>query len=201
MLELLDHMDTRLVLVVNGLHAPWLDRVMWAISSRATWWVVGAGLLVAAVARFRWRGLLFVAATALVAALADLISVHAFKEVFQRLRPTHDPEIRELVRVVNDYRGGRYGFVSGHAATSFGVATFFARVGRRLWLTVVVFFCAALVAYSRVYLGVHYPGDIAGGALLGVACGTVVYLAHQRLDQRTWPDRGTGPGDARSGES
>ena len=70
--------------------------------------------------------------------------------------------------------GGMYGFVSSHAANTFGLAAFTAPLVRRRWYTWLIFIWAAIVSYSRIYLGVHYPGDVAGGALVGLACGFLI---------------------------
>jgi undecaprenyl-diphosphatase len=94
------------------------------------------------------------------------------KPYFLRLRPTHDPELQDIVHTVNNYKGGLYGFASSHAANTFGVAMF-------LWLllkpkypwVVFLFLWATLVTYTRIYLGVHFPGDIVVGGLIGIGFG------------------------------
>ena len=100
--------------------------------------------------------------------LADIISVHGFKNTFERLRPCHSSELIEQFELVANRCGGRYGFVSSHAST---IWTIFAIVNfsRPPKIFILIFlFWAILVSYSRVYLGVHYPGDILGGAILGL---------------------------------
>ncbi len=92
-----------------------------------------------------------------------------------RLRPSHDPDISHLVHIVRDRQGGLYGFVSSHAANSFAFATFtFLAISRR-WFTILIFSWATVVSYSRIYLGVHYPGDIIAGAALGLLTGTALW--------------------------
>jgi undecaprenyl-diphosphatase len=114
---------------------------------------------------------------ALVIFLCDRLSVIAFKDVFRRYRPCHNLAISHLVYTLNGYCGGLYGFVSSHAANSFGLALFFGNMLKKesKWLFILILFWASAVAYSRVYLGVHYPGDIIGGAFLGISVGWVVY--------------------------
>ena len=101
--------------------------------------------------------------------LADYTSAQILKPFFQRLRPSHEliDEIRLLVS-----RGGKYGFVSSHAANMYVAATilgYFYSQYKKIFFTI-----AALVAYSRVYVGVHYPGDILFGGLLGYGLGWMV---------------------------
>jgi len=108
---------------------------------------------------------------ALCVLLADQLSVHLFKNVFQRLRPSHEPELTGMVHLVRDYRGGNWGFVSSHAANTFAIATFLSLIfkNRKFWI--ILFSWCIIVSYTRIYLGVHYPGDIFGGALLGMVIG------------------------------
>jgi undecaprenyl-diphosphatase len=97
-----------------------------------------------------------------------------------RLRPTHNPEIADLIHVVNGYRGGLYGFVSSHSANAFAFVTFLSLFFRSRICTIVFVIWAVLMAYSRVYLGVHYVGDIVCGAILGVFVGLFVYKLFSR---------------------
>ena len=120
----------------------------------------------------------------LVILLADRISSGFFKPFFHRFRPTHDPEIMGLVDVVNGYRSGKYGFLSGHAANSFGVITFVSLLIRRKGFTFALIIWAALNCYSRIYLGVHFPGDILCGTLLGCLIGVLVYYLYRFLNKK-----------------
>ncbi len=175
-MDTLNQIDTKLFLFLNGLHSETFDDIMVWVSGKLTWWPFYLVLLAYLVWTRRLQVIPLVIFIALCITLTDQSSVRLFKEVFERLRPCHDPTLEGLVHLVNDKCGGMYGFVSSHAANSFGVATLLLLVVRRRWFTIVILFWAALVSYSRIYLGVHYPGDIIGGALLGMFCGYLVYL-------------------------
>ena len=116
-------------------------------------------------------------AAALLILLSDQISVHAFKNVFLRLRPCHNLLLQSKVHLLNGYCGGTYGFVSSHAANTFALAMFLSLFFRRRinYFGVFIFSWATLVAYSRIYSGVHYPADVVIGAILGMAIGIVVF--------------------------
>ena len=116
--------------------------------------------------------------------LADQISVKVFKEGFERLRPSHNPEIKDLIHTVKGYRGGQFGFVSSHAANTFAMAFFTSKLFRNRYYSWFIFIWAAVVSYSRIYLGVHYPLDIIGGALLGMLLGYLVFIPYRMFGNR-----------------
>lgn len=110
--------------------------------------------------------------------IADQTSVRLFKEVFERLRPCHNPEIADFVHTLNGKCGGKFGFVSSHATNSFAIAVFSGYLFKKFYkyaMPVLVLW-AALVAYSRVYVGVHYPADIIAGGVLGSLVGYLMVV-------------------------
>lgn len=107
--------------------------------------------------------------------LSDQVSVHLFKNYFERYRPCHNENIKHLVHLVNNYCGGQFGFISSHAANTFALATFLSLIFRKKNFTFLILIWAALGSYSRIYLGVHYPSDIIVGVALGCAIGVIVY--------------------------
>jgi len=189
MIEQLIEWDISVFRLINGMHSPIWDQIMWVISAKESWYPVYAVLLFLFFRKQKWYGFVTLASIALVIALADQLSVHAFKEVFTRLRPCHNPDIKFWVHTVNGKCGGSYGFVSSHAANFFGLAVFLIRYFAKPALGWVFFSSAAIVAYSRVYLGVHFPLDVICGGLLGVAVGLLVwpfYMSVLKWAQNKW---------------
>jgi undecaprenyl-diphosphatase len=180
MLEQLILFDKQIFLFLNGLGAPWLDHLMFFISRTFVWVPL---YLLLAYWIYKWQGKqlwLVVLCAVLCVVLTDQITSSFMKPYFERLRPSHDPQIVALVHVVNEHRGYYHGFASSHAANTFGLASllFFLFWRRQPWIKW-LFVWAAVVSYSRIYLGLHYPGDIMVGALLGVGCG---YLCAKLYD-------------------
>jgi len=119
-----------------------------------------------------------------VVSLADESSLHLFKNVFERLRPCNEASLKAFIRLpTGRCAGGRFGFVSSHAANTFAVAVFLANLFKKRWFTAMIILWAAGVSYSRIYLGVHYPGDVLGGAMLGAVCGYAVRNLLYGLDK------------------
>lgn len=170
-------LDRNLLLKINSMHTPFLDGMMWFMSY--TWPTI---LIVMVVALLFYRkysqkkAIEFLLGCAIVFACTDL-STNVIKHNVKRYRPTHNLEIKEQVHIVNDYSGGKYGFYSSHAANAFGVITyiFFCIHWVKRKPRLLIFIYPLVVAYSRMYLGVHYPSDIFIGALFGLFFGYIVY--------------------------
>lgn len=175
MLEKLIQLDTDLFLWFNGFHNAFFDQVMWVISGKMTWLPLYLFLLGVIIYKYKVKSIPIILGIVLSIVLADQLSVKAFKEVFERLRPSHNESIQHLIHNINNYKGGKFGFVSSHAANSFALAAYISFLYKRKWIGWSMFAWANIVSYSRIYLGVHYPGDILGGAILGFACGYFAY--------------------------
>ena len=187
MIDQLNTLDTHLFLKLNGWHSPFWDRIMWFISGKIEWLPFYILLIILLIYLFKKQSIFIVIGAIIAVILADQLAVHAFKEVIGRLRPSHDPEISDMVHIIHDYRGGLYGFVSNHAANTFSLATYLSLIVRKRYFTIILFAWALLVSYSRIYLGVHYPGDIIGGAVLGLFIGWGIYTIYRILNRKTNP--------------
>jgi undecaprenyl-diphosphatase len=179
MLERLLDWERPLFFMLNGSNSPVLDRFMWLYSDMTVWIPVAVLIIVILVYRQPWREIvLIVLAIVLLVTLCDQFSSHVCKPLFMRFRPTHHPDFMNEVKTVFDYRGGLYGFISGHATNSFGFAMLISLLFRYRPFTFAVFLWAFLNAYSRIYLGVHFISDIVAGALAGICIGLFVYAAY-----------------------
>ena len=173
MLEFLINLDKDIFLFLNSFHSSFWDVVMYQISGKIIWAPLYLTVAVFIFIKYKLRvGIVIVIFFGLIIAVADLSSVHLFKNVFERLRPCHNPDIQNYVHIVKRC-GGQYGFVSSHAANSFAFAVFSLLILKNKFYSFGIIFWATIVAYSRVYLGVHYTADILGGAILG---GTISIL-------------------------
>jgi undecaprenyl-diphosphatase len=180
MIETLNRTDQQWLLWLNSHHTAFFDSLMTFISGKYEWIPLYLVLLVFIILRYRQKSLWIILALVLLITLSDQFS-NLLKSGIKRLRPCRDPEIGHLVQLVNNYCGGRYGFVSAHAANSFALATFVSGLFRKKWVSAGLFLWAAIVSYSRIYLGVHYPGDVICGALMGMLLGWGMFQISIRL--------------------
>ena len=179
-------LDRQLLLALNGSDSTWLDQVFLLVTKTTTWVPLIAVLLCILWRHRPWREVvLFAVGVALVILVADRFSSGFCKPFFHRFRPSHEPALEGLVDLVGDRRGGLYGFISSHAANTFGAFAFISLYFRRRVATLTLLLWACLSSYSRIYLGLHYPGDILCGALWGLLTGSGVYLLWQVLASRT----------------
>ena len=183
MLEFLKELDARLLVAINHSNNHVLDFLFYWISNK--WiWIPFYFFLAYRVFKIDGRNgfilMIFVAATI---AVCDQLASSFLKNYFMRLRPCHEPGLADQIHLVKDYCGGQYGFVSSHAANVFGLSALLIRIfrGKNLIAGSILWSWATIVSLSRVYLGAHYPGDIVGGAILGVVVGSIfagVYIQY-----------------------
>jgi undecaprenyl-diphosphatase len=174
MISILD-IDKSVTLAINSCHSPFFDNFFYIYTQTWTWIPLIVLMLVWMWRKWGISSLYVVGGIALCILLSDQISSSLLKPLVARLRPTHDPEIADLIHTVCGYRGGLYGFVSSHSANAFTFVVFTSLVIRNYYYVFFITLWAMLTAYSRVYLGVHYVGDVVCGAILGVLVGLLVY--------------------------
>lgn len=177
MLDKLELLDRELFLAINGWHAPMFDNIMYYVSQIWVFAPVFVYWLYMVFNRYGLKKLLIlIGFLGLLVLLTDQTS-NITKHAIKRYRPTHNLEIQSKVHTVNEYKGGLYGFFSGHSTNTFGVAMLLFLIFRKesIVFRLLFFGWAALTAYSRIYLGVHYPSDIFVGFVVGIFWGYVVY--------------------------
>jgi undecaprenyl-diphosphatase len=174
--ERLKEWDQWLFIKLNSvLTNPVLDTLMPFLRNGSHWAPLYLFLAVFVLINFKGKGawwMLFFIATV---AFTDMTGTYLFKHNFERFRPCSDPDFYFHVRLLVNRCSGGYSFTSNHAANHFGMATFFfitfyPVIKKWAWIAIA---WAALIAYSQVYVGVHYPSDVLGGALLGLLAGTL----------------------------
>lgn len=194
MLEEILHIDTEILLLINGWHALWADQVMWIVSEKTTWiplYLLLIGLLVwryrkPAMSSVKWLQkvpvcVVMIVMIALAVGAADFIASGILKDLVARPRPTRVPELEGVLHLVNGYRSGQYGFVSSHAANTMACGLLFSLIWRKKIATVGMMLWVAVNCYSRMYLGVHYPSDILGGLIVGALMAVVAYQVLLKL--------------------
>lgn len=178
-------LDKRLLLFLNSFHTSTLDPIMLLITKTEFWTPLYLLLIYFIFKKYNTQGWLILAGAALAIVLSDQITSSLMKPFFERLRPSQDPSLQGVVHLVDDYKGGLYGFASSHAANTFATALF-------VWLLFrdsvkwswVIFIWAVLMTYTRIYLGVHFPGDILVGALVGLGCGYAGFRFYKWLAKK-----------------
>lgn len=183
MIDFLIELDTKLFLFLNGIRSEFWDSLMWWISGKIEWIPLYLAVLGWTIYKFRWKSLYIVPFMVLLVVFSDQGSVF-IKNIFQRLRPSRTEELQDLINLVDNYRGKGYAFVSSHAANTFAFATFTHYLFKNRWFSLCIFFWAAVVSYSRIYLGLHYPGDILFGAAFGVLVGIFTYCLLQIFSRK-----------------
>lgn len=185
MLEKLTELDSRLMLALNGSDSLYMDGVMRIVSSTWTWIPLACVLLVVLFKNKRIASaIVAILMIGLTVYVCDRVSSGYIKPVVGRLRPSNEPLILDQIDIVNGSRYGSFGFVSSHAANCFGLFAFLSFLIRHKALNISLFVWAVIDSFSRVYLGVHYPGDILCGAIFGMAVGTIVYFIYLFLTRR-----------------
>jgi len=182
MIDHLIEIDEQLFLILNRMHDSWMDPVMWLFSKTEASIPLYAFLLFHIYRVYKEKTWGILLSVGLLILMTDQFTSGLMKPFFERLRPSHEPALEGMVHLVNGYSGGSYGFASSHAANTFGIAMFLNCIIKKEkpWISW-LFLWAAFVSYTRIYLGVHYPGDILVGALIGVLFGWLVFVLYFRI--------------------
>ncbi len=166
--------DRSLFLVLNHkLSNPVFDTLFPYFRDSVFWAPLYVFILAFIILNYGKKGLWWALAFIATVAIADLLGTYAFKEMIRRLRPCNEPLLAGQVRLVIKSCPGGYSFLSNHAANHFGLATFMVLTFRsifKLWIYI-AYVWAFLISFAQVYVGVHYPLDVLGGAVLGLAAG------------------------------
>nr|WP_320118179.1 phosphatase PAP2 family protein [uncultured Marinifilum sp.] len=174
-METLIQLDKDLLIWLNSFNSPFWDVVM-MFFTRKEFWIPLYLLVLYQIYKFKGKeALWWILGAFVLVFLCDQISTQLFKNVFERFRPSHDPSLKGVVNLVSGYTGGKYGFVSSHATNTFGFALFTSLLFKNRLYSFFVFSWSLLVIYTRIYLGVHFPGDVMGGMILGLLLGYGVY--------------------------
>jgi undecaprenyl-diphosphatase len=181
---MLEHIDQQLFLFLNSINSPFWDKIMYAVSGKIIWAPLYLTILIYLGIKYKKRFLIIIPFIIIAVSLADQLSVQLFKNVFHRLRPCHEPALNGMIHLVNGECGGLYGFVSSHACNSFNVALISLMLVKKRWFTISMILWASVIGYSRIYLGVHYPGDVICGSILGALIGWGCYKLYELIDKK-----------------
>ena len=195
MIEFLQDIDRELLLGINGSDSLYLDRLVRTLTNGLTWIPLYLSLFYMVMKNndnFR-RLLLVLGGAGLCVVLAGTVDDVIVKPLVARWRPTHDPQIGILVDIVDGYRGGKYGFFSAHASNTMSIATFFCWLARSHRLSIALVIWSLVNCWTRMYLGVHFPGDILVGLIWGITVGTGVYFLYRRLTRGMYMPRNLNP--------
>ena len=195
MIEFLQDIDRELLLGINGSDSLYLDRLVRTLTNGLTWIPLYLSLFYMVMKNndnFR-RLLLVLGGAGLCVVLAGTVDDVIVKPLVARWRPTHDPQIGILVDIVDGYRGGKYGFFSAHASNTMSIATFFCWLARSRRLSITLVIWSLVNCWTRMYLGVHFPGDILVGLIWGITVGTGVYFLYRRLTRDMYTPRNLNP--------
>lgn len=182
MIEQIEKYDQQITIWINQMNTIWLNELMWFLSSSTPFLLLFLFVAFYAIRKFGFvqTGILIVFMI-IALALADRISVEAFKNVVQRYRPSHNLDFGHLLNLYQKpngelYMGGKFGFVSSHAANFAALITFLILAFKPKKVYILFLLIAhLLIIYSRVYFGVHYVSDVLAGSLLGMFCGWMAY--------------------------
>jgi len=172
-MDLINQIDTSFFLFLNQFHSGGADVFFYYVSHRFFWIPLYLAVLGGIIYKYKKKAVPILFFLVLAIFVTDQ-SCNLLKNTVQRLRPSHNTELVDQIHLIDYpdgklYRGGKFGFPSSHAANSivFGFFVIFFLSAKRKWIIIAAICWAGLIGYSRIYLGVHYPGDLLGGYIIG----------------------------------
>lgn len=183
MLDWIQNIDKIVLLALNGSHTSFWDEIMWFASSKWSWLPFYALLFALLIWKFKRASIPMIVLIALLITVSDQIASGFFKPFVERLRPSHEIGIKDMLHIINGYRGGKYGFMSSHAANVFSLAFYltFVTYHKIKWLPFILIPWAIFVSISRVYLGVHYPSDILAPMIISIPIAWLISRLYYRI--------------------
>jgi len=181
--NILNEFDASVLVDLNSLHSPFFDDFMWMYTGKLIWAFLYASILFLILKNNGIkRSIILILSFILLIVIADQLVGSVLRPFFERLRPSNlRSPLGNYLHIVNDYRGGRYGFPSCHASNTFALAFFVTFLFKKPFLSITFFIWAILNSYTRIYLGVHYPGDILFGLFVGFGAAGFVYLLLKKV--------------------
>ena len=191
LLQHLIDLDTTLLLEINSHHSPFFDVFMPLYSGKWVWVPFYASLVFVIARNYSWKvTLLSLLTAAVIITFSDQVSAQLLRPEVERLRPSNlQNPISETVHIVNGYRGRNYSFPSAHAANSWALVTYVILLFRRKWLSLMMVAWAVLMCYSRMYLGVHYMGDLLAGMIIGAIGAMIMYWIFSSFSHHKAPTK------------
>lgn len=184
--ELTYNFDLPIMQVLQGSDSLFLDRFIFVLTGTVTWIPLYLSLIYLIIRNnetMKQIGLIIGFAIFTVA-LSDYVVDVLIKPVFMRYRPGQDPIMYYTIDVVNNYRGGKYGFFSAHASNTMSIALYFCLIVKSRLLSIALIIWSCVNCYTRIYLGVHYPSDVMVGIVWGCIVGFLVYGIYSLIERR-----------------
>jgi len=190
-LRWINELDEKVLLLINSHHNAFWDKIMWFASGETSWYPYYFLLLLLLIYYYRKQSWLLIILIIPLVFCTDQLASTVIKSMEIRLRPSHIPGIENLLHYVNNYRGGDYGFISAHACNVSGFTVYAILLTRQKikWLPYLLYAWASLVCYSRIYLGVHFPGDVIAALFFGSCTGWMFALIYQQLQAKFYSSK------------
>lgn len=189
-METLENLDRELFLFLNGKHNSFFDHFFFFTSQVVIWIPLYLFFAFLIIKKFRQAAWIPLLSMLILVAATDQGSVFV-KNSVKRYRPSHNMELKDKVHTIKKDLGGVYGFVSSHSANTFGLAVFLILcLGlKKKYFSFLLLFWAAVVSYGRIYGGLHYPADIAGGAILGISLAFLIFKIQSAVFRKYFPQK------------